>query len=137
MWSSKRSPSCKRKATWPMHELSIASAVLNTALKHSGDRQVTLVNVRVGRLRQVVPSSLEFYFEIVARNTACDGAVLELVEIETRLQCNDCERAWSPLIPAFRCPDCESADVEVSAGEELEIDFIEVNEQEAQCTAPR
>ena len=65
-----------------MHELSVASAVLNTALKHCGDRQVTVVNVRVGRMRQVVPASLEFYFEIVARDTACEGARLELVEIE-------------------------------------------------------
>ena len=120
-----------------MHELSVASAILNTALKHCDGRRVTVVNVRVGRLRQVVPSSLEFYFEIVARSTACEGAALELVEIDARLQCNDCERAWSPGIPAFRCPDCGSANVEVSAGEELEIDYIEVKQQEAACTAPR
>jgi hydrogenase nickel incorporation protein HypA/HybF len=120
-----------------MHELSVASAVLNTALKHCADRQVTVVNLRVGRMRQVVPASLEFYFEIVARDTLCQGAVLELVEIEPLLRCNDCERAWSPLIPAFRCPDCGSAKVEVSAGDELEIDYIEVKEQEAACTAPR
>ena len=118
-----------------MHELSVASAVLNTALKHGGDRQVTVVNVRVGRMRQVVPASLEFYFEIVARDTACEGARLQLVEIEPRLRCHDCERAWSPSIPAFRCPDCGSAAVEVSAGEELEIDYIEVKEQETACTA--
>jgi len=84
-----------------------------------------------------VPASLEFYFEIVARDTACEGARLELVEIEPRLRCNDCERAWSPSIPAFRCPDCGSAAVEVSAGEELEIDYIEVKEQETACTARR
>ncbi len=120
-----------------MHELSIATAVLNTALKHCDDRRVTLVNVRVGRLRQVVAGSLEFYFEIVARNTVCEGAELELVEIEARLQCRDCERAWSPEIPAFRCPSCASAQVDVVAGEELEIDYIEVEQEEAACTAPR
>ena len=98
---------------------------------------MTLVNVRVGRLRQVVPDSLAFYFEIVARDTGCEGAELELVEIDARLQCRDCERAWSPEIPAFRCPGCGSADVEVVAGEELEIDYIEVKQEEAACTAPR
>jgi hydrogenase nickel incorporation protein HypA/HybF len=118
-----------------MHELSVASAVLNTALKHCDDRQVTVVHLRVGRLRQVVPTSLEFYFEIVARNTDCEGALLELVEIAVQLSCRECERAWSPEIPAFRCPDCGSAEVEVTAGEELEIDYIEVKQQEAICTA--
>ncbi len=119
-----------------MHELSVATAVLNTALKHSGDRPVSLVSLRVGRMRQVVPDSLSFYFEIVARDTACEGAELQLAEIETRLRCSGCRREWSPQIPAFRCPDCASAGVEVIAGEELEVDYIEVQEKETACTGP-
>jgi hydrogenase nickel incorporation protein HypA/HybF len=120
-----------------MHELSVATAVLNTALKHADDRRVSVVNLRVGRLRQVVPDSLRFYFEIVARDTSCEGAVLELEEIEARLRCTDCEREWAPEIPAFRCPDCGSADVEVIAGEELEVQFIEIEDEEAACIGPR
>ena len=120
-----------------MHELSISTAVLNTALKHAGDRRVTRVSLRVGRLRQVVPESLSFYWGIVARDTDCEGAELELMEIDARLACRDCGRTWSPEIPAFRCPDCGSAEVEITAGEELEVDYIEVEEQEAACTAPR
>ena len=116
-----------------MHELSVATAVLNTALKHADDRRVTVVNLGVGRLRQVVPDPLRFYFEIVARDTVCEGAALELVEIDARLECSDCSRQWFPEIPAFRCPDCSSAQVEVLAGEELEVDYIEVEEQEAAC----
>jgi hydrogenase nickel incorporation protein HypA/HybF len=120
-----------------MHELSVASAILNTALKHAEDRPVSAVSVRVGAMRQVVPDSLRFYFEIVARDSACEGATLELVEIETSLACSGCERRWSPQIPAFRCPDCGSADVKVLAGEELEVEYIEVEDREAACTAPR
>jgi hydrogenase nickel incorporation protein HypA/HybF len=120
-----------------MHELSIATAVLNTALKHSDDRPVTLVSLRVGRMRQVVPDSLSFYWEIVARETGCEGAELRLVEVEARLRCRDCEHEWPPEIPAFRCPECESAEVEIAAGDELEVDYIEVEEQETACTAPR
>jgi hydrogenase nickel incorporation protein HypA/HybF len=120
-----------------MHELSVATAVLNTALKHSAERPVSVVSLRVGRMRQVIPDSLRFYFEIVARDTACEGATLELVEIETELSCRVCDRRWSPQIPAFRCPDCASADVEVLAGQELEVDYIEVEEQEPACTGPR
>jgi hydrogenase nickel incorporation protein HypA/HybF len=120
-----------------MHELSVATAVLNTALKHADERRVSVVNLRVGRLRQVVPDSLRFYFEIVARDTACEGAALELEEIETVLRCSACERQWAPQIPAFRCPDCGSADVEVTAGEELEVQFIEIEDEEAACIGPR
>jgi hydrogenase nickel incorporation protein HypA/HybF len=120
-----------------MHELSVASAVLNTATKHADDRPVTVVSLRVGRLRQVVPASLLFYFEIVARDTVCEGARLELAEIEARLGCSACGREWQPMIPAFRCPDCASADVKVIAGDELEVDYIEVEQEEETCIGPR
>jgi hydrogenase nickel incorporation protein HypA/HybF len=120
-----------------MHELSVATAVLNTALKHGEGRPVTVVSVRLGALRQVMPDSLRFYFEIVARDTSCEGARLELDEIAARLRCRDCGRGWSPELPAFRCPDCSSAAVDVEAGEELEVDYIEVEQREAACTEPR
>ena len=120
-----------------MHELSVATAVLNTVIKHAGGRPVTVVSMRVGRLRQVVPDSLRFYFEIVARDTACEQARLDLIDVELLLGCSDCAREWEATDPVFRCPDCASANVRVLAGEELEVDYIEVEEQEPACTAPR
>jgi hydrogenase nickel incorporation protein HypA/HybF len=120
-----------------MHELSIATAVLNTAIKHAGDRGVTVVSVRAGRLRQVVLDSLRFYFEIVSRDTPCEGARLELTEVEAMLRCQECEREWEAVTASFRCPGCASADVAIISGEELEVDYIEVEEQEQACIAPR
>ncbi len=49
-----------------MHELSIASAVLDIVCRHAGDRRVARVELKVGHLRQVVPSALEFAFGLVA-----------------------------------------------------------------------
>ncbi|HUO69240.1 MAG TPA: hydrogenase maturation nickel metallochaperone HypA [Solirubrobacteraceae bacterium] len=120
-----------------MHELSVASAVVNTAVKHADGRPVSVVSMRVGRLRQVVPDSLQFYFEIVARDTVCEDATLELTEIEARARCSDCGLEWELLDPVFRCPACRATAVTIVAGEELAVDYIEVEEQEAQCTGPR
>jgi hydrogenase nickel incorporation protein HypA/HybF len=120
-----------------MHELSVASAILNTVLRHADERRVTRVSMRIGELRQVVPESLEFYFGIVTRDTVCENAVLELEHTSTRLHCRDCELEWEPSIPAFRCPRCESPAAQVIAGEELEVQYIEVEEQEPACTGPR
>src|ERR1035437_11114740 len=108
-----------------MHELSVASAVLNTAVRHAVERPVSVVSLRVGRLRQVVPDSLRFYFEIVARDTVCEHAELRIAEIEARLHCSECGREWRPSIPAFRCPDCGSGDVAGTAGEEPEGGYID------------
>jgi len=38
-----------------MHELSLASAVIDTATRHADGRHVSAVHLRVGHLRQVVP----------------------------------------------------------------------------------
>jgi hydrogenase nickel incorporation protein HypA/HybF len=120
-----------------MHELSIATAVLNTALKSADGRRVTVVAVSAGRMRQVVPDSLRFYFEIVTRDTELQDARLELTEVPVRLGCGACSQEWEPDWPLFRCPQCGSAEVSVLAGDELSVEYIEVEEREPACTGPR
>jgi hydrogenase nickel incorporation protein HypA/HybF len=117
--------------------MSIASAVVATVEKHAEGRQTSAVTLRVGRLRQVVPDSLEFYFEFVARGTVCEGARLELELVAGRLTCSTCSHEWELDEPAFWCPACASSDVRISAGNELEVESIEVEEKEAACIAPR
>ncbi len=118
-----------------MHELSLSGAVLNTVVKHAGGCRVSLVSMRVGRLRQVVPDTLEFYFEFVARGTICEGARLEQEVVEASLRCNPCERTWEIEIPAFRCPTCGGSDVEIASGNEFEVESIEI--EEAACIAQK
>jgi hydrogenase nickel incorporation protein HypA/HybF len=115
-----------------MHELSISSAIVATAVAHASGRRVSVVSVRIGHMRQAVPSSLRFYFEIVARDTVVEGAELELEVVPGRLRCNACEHDWSVESPAFRCPQCRSGDVAVLSGSELEVESIQV--EDAACT---
>ena len=117
-----------------MHEFSIASAVVDTAVRHAAGRRVTEVRVRFGRLRQVVPDSLEFAFGIVSRETLCDGAKLSWEVVPARLRCEGCAHEWEIELPAFRCPGCGGAGVAVLSGEELEVESIEV-EEGAPCIA--
>jgi hydrogenase nickel incorporation protein HypA/HybF len=118
-----------------VHELSLSSAVVNTVVKHAEGRPVSVVTMRIGRLRQVVPDTLEFYFGFVARGTVCEGAQLEQVLLPAVLRCEGCEREWEIDFPDFRCPTCGRADVEVVSGNEFEVESIDV--EEVACTAPR
>jgi hydrogenase nickel incorporation protein HypA/HybF len=119
-----------------MHELSLSGAIVNTVVKHAGGRPVRLVSLRVGALRQVVPDTLEFYFEFVSKGTVCEGARLEQELIPALLRCASCEREWTIDMPIFMCPGCGSAGrVEVARGEEFEVESIEVEETE--CIAQR
>ena len=119
-----------------MHELSLSGAIVNTVVKHADGRRVSVVNLRIGALRQVVPDTLEFYFEFVAKGTVCEGATLEQELIPARLRCAGCESEWGIEVPVFMCPRCgPGASVEIASGNEFEVESIEV--EEAECIAPR
>ncbi len=124
-----------------MHELAIAEAILAVAERHAEGRPVSVVRARIGRLRQVVPETLAFYFEIAARETLCEGAVLEWERVPSLLRCGACGAEWDPapppaneraeLVISFRCPSCESSDHSVVSGDELTVDEIDVEEPPA------
>src|ERR1700730_3843954 len=123
--SSTRSRSCARSPPAnqrgdAVHELSLSSAIVATVEKNAAGRPVAVVTLRVGRLRQVVPETLEFYFEFVARGTVCEGARLDQEVIEARLRCDPCGAEWTIDTPAFRCPDCGTSEVSIVAGSEFE-----------------
>jgi hydrogenase nickel incorporation protein HypA/HybF len=118
-----------------VHELSLSSAIVNTVERHAGGNRVCVVHLRVGQLRQVVPDTLDFYFEFVARGTVCEGARLEQESIAATLACERCGTRWEIEIPAFRCPGCGGSDVRVAAGDEFEVESIEI--EEVPCIARR
>jgi hydrogenase nickel incorporation protein HypA/HybF len=104
-----------------VHELSLASAIIDTVERHADGRPVSVISMRVGALRQVVPDSLELYVDLVGRGTVCEGARLELEVVPARLAC--CGGEWEP--PSFRCPNCGGGGMVVS-GDEFLVESIEV-----------
>jgi hydrogenase nickel incorporation protein HypA/HybF len=74
-----------------MHELSIAESVVGIASRHAAGRRVYKVELRVGHLRQVVPSALEFAFELVAQGTSLEGAELVISKWFPERSCS-----WTP-----------------------------------------
>jgi hydrogenase nickel incorporation protein HypA/HybF len=116
--------------------MSLATSVVDVAVRHAEGRRVSCVSIRIGGMRQVVPRSLEFYFEICGRDTLCEHARLEYEIVATRLRCSTCAHEWEPDLPFFFCPECASSDCAVIAGEEFEIESIVVeDEKESACTA--
>lgn len=121
-----------------MHEFDLSSAVVATVTKHAKGRPVRHVTLRIGRLRQVVLRTLEFYFAIVGKDTVCEGATLEIIDVPAVLRCNTCRNEWEIEIPAFICGTCGPGAVVVATGEEFMVESIEVEDEEkAACTAPR
>ena len=111
-----------------MHELSIAESVVGIADRHAAGRRVYKVELKVGHLRQVVPSALEFAFELVAQGTSLEGAELAIEDVPAAGVCRAC--GTESVMTAFplRCSRCGDVDLEVVSGEELLVDSLELEE---------
>lgn len=114
-----------------MHELSIASAIVDVAARHAGGRRVAAVEVRVGHLRQVVHASLTFSFGLLTEGTALDGAELRIVEVPATGRCRAC--AADSVLDGFplACGGCGGLDLELLTGEELLVDSLDIEDDEA------
>ena len=108
-----------------MHELALGESVVQTVCERLGDVRVLRVRVEVGRLMAVVPEALQFCFEVCARGTPLDGAVLEVVEVPARGECRSCHAVVELDDPIPLCR-CGSADLAISSGDELRIKDVEV-----------
>jgi hydrogenase nickel incorporation protein HypA/HybF len=111
-----------------LHELSIAESIVQVACRHANGRRVTKVQVKVGHLRQVVPSALSFGFELVAQGTPVEGAELEMEEVPATGSCRGCgaENRFGNF--PLQCPACGGFDVEILRGEELLVEYLELEE---------
>lgn len=100
----------------------IASAIVEQAVeavsRHSATR-IELIEVEIGRMRQVVPEALQMAFAAVSEGTIAEGARLEIREIEMEAVCRLCDRHFRPEINFYVCPQCNQADVRIVAGNDM------------------
>jgi hydrogenase nickel incorporation protein HypA/HybF len=111
-----------------LHELAIAESVVQIASRHAAGRRVTKVYLKVGHLRQVVPSALAFSFELVAQGTPVEGAELEMEEVPALGKCRACGAENRLSSFPLQCAKCEGYELEITEGEELYVESLEMKE---------
>jgi hydrogenase nickel incorporation protein HypA/HybF len=113
-----------------VHELSIASNLVQIALEHaenSGNVQVQQINLKIGALSCVHRDALLFSFDLIKADTALAGAKLHITELPIVIYCPKCkELQVLPGVQAFQCPKCQTPSADIRQGRELDIDSIEV-----------
>lgn len=117
-----------------MHEFSICESIVRAVLeelqRHGGPDRVRLVSARivVGRLRQIVPETLRFAYEVFTRETAAAGSALEIRTVPATAECRAC--GWKGEISgaAFVCESCGGVDLDARGGTELHLESLEVVE---------
>ncbi len=115
-----------------MHELSIVENIVKVVcdkLEEIGaDSRVSRVRLKVGKMSTAVPDCLEFYFEFLKKDTPLESASLDIVEVPVSGRCRQCGKEFEIEEPVFLCPSCSSFNIEITAGRELLVDSIDVEE---------
>jgi hydrogenase nickel incorporation protein HypA/HybF len=111
-----------------LHELSIAESVIRIASRQADGRRVTKVQMKVGYLRQVVPSALTFGFGLLAEGTPVEGAELEMEQIPAEGRCRLCGVESRLGSFPLQCEECGGFDLEILKGEELMVESLELEE---------
>lgn len=120
-----------------MHELSIASNLLDQVLAVAGQHgmtRVTEIEVRCGVARLVVPDALHAAFAALAAGTLASDATLRLVEEPLRIRCRACQLESPATVEDCRCSKCGQADVAMVAGHEIILQSVVGDQPEDTAT---
>jgi hydrogenase nickel incorporation protein HypA/HybF len=112
-----------------MHELSITQNILSIAVEKATaaqSRKITRINIVLGELSGIVDESVQFYFELLQKETIAAGAGLFFDRKPTLLRCRNCGTTYSPNDIDWNCPCCKEPNAEVISGRECYIESIEV-----------
>lgn len=112
-----------------MHELSITENIMSIAVDYAEQANATRVtdlHLVIGQLSSIVDDSIQFYWDIISKDTLCAGATLHFDRVSARLQCKDCGTEYTLSRELEACPSCDSIRLTVLSGEEFRLESIQV-----------
>ncbi|MGZ4816671.1 MAG: hydrogenase maturation nickel metallochaperone HypA/HybF [Terriglobales bacterium] len=112
-----------------MHELGIATSILETVEKESVQRpdlQFEKVGLRIGDVAGVDIDSLTFGWECITKDTKWEKLQLEIERVPRKNRCDKCSCVFEVGgILELNCPRCDAFPTFNVSGDELEIAYIE------------
>ncbi len=115
-----------------MHEVSLMENLLNvvaSAAGREGGGTVRTIHLRIGELSGVNEDALRFAFDVLSRGTVAEGGTLECEKVPLTARCRSCGAEFSPQEFVFFCPSCDSSEIDVKTGREMEVDYIYMDDE--------
>ena len=112
-----------------MHELSVTESLLKISVEHAEKvdaKRVTDLNIVIGDLASMVDDSIQFYWDVIAKGTIAEQAILHFRRVPAELQCNTCSTTYQPTDKELVCPNCQGIGAKIIKGEEFFLESIDV-----------
>lgn len=115
-----------------MHELAVTESILDIAIKHAQQAEasrVTDLYLVIGRLSSIVDDSVQFYWDMLAQGTLCEGSQLHFQREPAQMACLNCGSEYKLEDELTPCPKCGSAQVHVISGDQFFLESIEIEKE--------
>ena len=112
-----------------MHEMPVTQSLLKIALQYAekaNAKRITDLHIVMGELASMVDDSIQFYWEIIAKDTIAQHATLHFRRVPAELQCMACFEKYHPNGRELVCPQCGGVGAKIIAGEEFSLEAIDV-----------
>lgn len=112
-----------------MHELSVTENILEIAIRHAERAEATRIselNLVIGDLASIIDDSVQFYWEILTKNTIAEESRLHFKRIQTVLECKNCNQEYQPNGKDLVCPTCGGIQINIISGNEFYLESINI-----------
>jgi hydrogenase nickel incorporation protein HypA/HybF len=113
-----------------MHEYPVTEQIIKIASEKAKENKalrVTRINLVVGEASGFIGESIQMYFDILAKDTICEGAVLEMETVKSKWKCPGCDILYTRRPLSFACPQCGEDGLPTNIGKEFYVKSIEID----------
>ncbi len=114
-----------------MHEYSLTLQMIKIVEKYAkvnGASKVTKIMLVIGEDTGYFSESIQMYFNVLAKNTICSQAEIDIKWVKPMLKCTGCGRLFERKVDSFYCDLCGTIGQTTEIGKEFYIEFIEVED---------
>lgn len=104
--------------------------IVNQAALAHGAKKVTAAFLVIGENTGIIPDSLQFYFDMIARGTPAQGATLHVRTVPAEMRCPQCDENFQRPRFSFACPRCGALGRPTDIGNECYVESVELECEE-------
>ena len=110
-----------------MHEMTVAESLFTIISDEAAKHNVRPIGAKIscGTLNPINDEALCFAFEVIAKDTPCEGMTLTIDHKPLKGLCRNCQQEFNIEFSSPQCSKCDSEDFELMADAPLLLEEIE------------
>lgn len=110
-----------------MHEVGVMIEIVKTVENFARENAITKIEtlvLQIGEISSMVPRYIKACYPMAVDGTLLQDAKLEIEILPCNALCKECNKVFNLIKNNYKCPECESKDLDILGGREFNIKEI-------------